>query len=118
MAGMLLCMWGKQPESQRPQGFDLVPNSAAMQANRFGIEGASALEQVNQCGISKFVVEEGIARHNFAIQEGKACGVVQEALRLEARQRKEVDPRRRALRARAQGFVQVRGPRGVPLWLR
>ena len=64
MAGMLLCMWGKQPESQRPQGFDLVPRTAAMQANRFGIEGASALEQVNQCSsIHIFVVEESAVQH-------------------------------------------------------
>ena len=113
MAGMLLCLWGKQPESQRQQGFDLVPKTAAKQANRFGIKGASALEQVNQCSSSnKFVVEESAVQHvnNWALQEGKACGVVQEALRLEALQRDEVDARRRALRARAQGFVQVRGP--------
>ena len=106
MAGMLWCLWGKQPESQSPQGFDLVPN-------RFGIKGASALEQVNQCSSSnKFVVEESAVQHvnNWALQEGKASGVVQEALRLEALQRDEVDARRRALRARAQGFVQVRGP--------
>ena len=61
---MLWCLWGKQPESQSPQGFDLVPNSAAMQASRFGIEGASALEQVNQCSsINIFVVEESAVQH-------------------------------------------------------
>ena len=77
--------------------------TAAKRANRFGIEGANALEQVNQCSINKFVVEEGAAQqvNNFALQEGKACGVVQEALRLEGRQRKEVAPRRRSLCAEA-----------------
>ena len=59
-----MCLWGKQPESKRTQGFDLVPRTAAMQANRFGIEGASALEQVNQCSsIHIFVVEESAVQH-------------------------------------------------------
>ena len=96
MAGMLLCLWGEPNESPGQQGFDLVLKTAAKRANRFGIEGANALEQVNQCSTSKFVVEEGVAQQvkNFALQEGKACGVVQEALRLESRQRNEMAPRR------------------------
>ena len=77
--------------------------TAAQRANRFGIEGANALEQVNQCSINKFVVEGSAAQqvNNFALQEGQACGVVQGALRLEERQRKEVAPRRRSLCAKA-----------------
>ena len=81
MAGMLLCLPGSPNESQV----------------------ASAFEQVDWCSIVKFVVEGsafgqvGIS----ALQEGKARCVVQEALRLEEEQRKEVAPRRRSLCAKA-----------------
>ena len=103
MAGLLSCLWGEPNESPRQQGFDLVLEAAAKRAKMFGIQGAKALEQVDQCSINEFVVEESAAQqvNSFALQEGKACGVVQEALRLEGRQRKEVAPRRRSLCAKA-----------------
>ena len=84
MAGMLLCLWGEPNE----------PQQAAKRANRFGIQGAGAFEQVDRCSINKFIVEEaafgqvGVS----ALQEGKACGVVQESVRLEEGQRNEVAP--------------------------
>ena len=124
MAGML-CACG---ESQNE------PQEAAKRANRFGIQGAGAFEQVDRCSINKFVVEDsafgqvGIS----ALQEGPACGVVQESLRLEEEHRKEVAPWRRSLcakaqgpdstkvslrsrilGAKAQGLVQVRGTSGA-----
>ena len=95
MAGLLLCLWGEPHE----------PQQAAKRANRFGIQGAGAFEQVDRCSINKFVVEDsafgqvGIS----TLQEGQAFGVVQESLRLEEEHRKEVAPWRRSLCAKAQG---------------
>ena len=93
MAGMLLCLWGERNEPPRQQGFDQVLKTAAQRADWFGIEGANALEHVEESAAKQV--------NNFALEEGKACGVVQEALRLEGRQRKEVAPRRRSLCAKA-----------------
>ena len=83
MAGLLLCLWGEQHESQ---------------------EGACALEQVHRCSINKYVVEGACALEQVgigALEEGKACGVVPSSLRLEEDHRKEVARGRRSLCAKA-----------------